>query len=142
MLNRKRAQSLITGAVIFLILIVIGKGLRPKLAVIDAETQNRFREIALASVNAERKAKGIDIKVVIDSGLQEWLDSQPESVINGAKNLSPDLFLKRLPNQKFTLSKASISSISASPFTNLSIILHIQPVPSLQGVHWPQLSCL
>ncbi len=113
MLNRKRAQSLITGAVIFLILIVIGKGLRPKLAIIDSETQHRFREVALASVNAERKAKGIEIEVVMDSDLQEWLDSQPESVIHGDKNLSPDLFLKRLPNQKFTLSQASISSISA-----------------------------
>ena len=36
----------------------------------------------------------------------------------------------------------SISSLDASPFAILSSILHIQPEPSLQGVHWPQLSCL
>ena len=34
------------------------------------------------------------------------------------------------------------SSLVASPFAILSSILHIQPEPSLQGVHCPQLSCL
>ena len=36
----------------------------------------------------------------------------------------------------------SISFISASPVAMRSMTRHIQPVPSRQGVHWPQLSCL
>jgi hypothetical protein len=41
-----------------------------------------------------------------------------------------------------TSSSMSISSTCASPFTSRSITRIIQPVPSRQGVHWPQLSCL
>jgi hypothetical protein len=41
-----------------------------------------------------------------------------------------------------TDSSMSISSTSASPRTRRSITRIIQPVPSRQGVHWPQLSCL
>jgi hypothetical protein len=41
-----------------------------------------------------------------------------------------------------TSSKVSISSISASPRPSRFITRHIQPVPSRQGVHWPQLSCM
>ena len=113
MLTRKRAESLITGTVIFLILIVIGKGLRPDIENIDAETQHRFREVAVASVNAERKAQGIEKKVVTDYALQQWLDGQPDSLINDPEGLSPDHFLKRLPNKKLTLSQASMCCISA-----------------------------
>ena len=97
MLTRKRKESLLTGFIIFFILIVIGNGLRPDLDPIAAETQQRFREVALASVNAERKAQGIKNKVNTDYALQEWLDGQPESLINDAEGISPDLFLKRLP---------------------------------------------
>ena len=113
MLTRKRKESLLTGFIIFFILIVIGNGLRPDLDPIAAETQQRFREVALASVNAERKAQGIKNKVNTDYALQEWLDGQPESLINDAEGISPDLFLKRLPNKKLTLSRASLHCISA-----------------------------
>ena len=41
-----------------------------------------------------------------------------------------------------TCCSMSISSIAASPSRRRSIMRHIQPVPSRQGVHWPQLSCL
>ena len=41
-----------------------------------------------------------------------------------------------------TSSSRSISSGLAPPSTMRSIIRHIQPVPSRQGVHWPQLSCM
>ena len=41
-----------------------------------------------------------------------------------------------------TSSRVSISRGSASPTAMRSITRHIQPVPSRQGVHWPQLSCL
>ena len=41
-----------------------------------------------------------------------------------------------------TESSMSISSTSASPRTSRSMTRIIQPVPSRQGVHWPQLSCL
>ena len=113
MLTRKRKESLLTGFIIFFILIVIGNGLRSDLDPIAAETQQRFREVALASVNAERKAQGIKNKVNTDYALQEWLDGQPESLINDAEGISPDLFLKRLPNKKLTLSRASLHCISA-----------------------------
>uniref|UniRef100_A0A0E9VY16 Uncharacterized protein n=1 Tax=Anguilla anguilla TaxID=7936 RepID=A0A0E9VY16_ANGAN len=36
----------------------------------------------------------------------------------------------------------SISETFAFPRTNRNIILFIQSTPSLQGVHWPRLSCL
>ena len=41
-----------------------------------------------------------------------------------------------------TSDSKSISLNVAFLLTTLSSILHIQPAPSLQGVHWPQLSCL
>ena len=41
-----------------------------------------------------------------------------------------------------TSDNKSISLKVAFLFSTLSNILHIQPTPSLQGVHCPQLSCL
>ena len=41
-----------------------------------------------------------------------------------------------------TSSSMSISRFSARPSAMRSSTRHIQPVPSRQGVHWPQLSCL
>ena len=38
--------------------------------------------------------------------------------------------------------RKAASSTSASPLTRRSMTRIIQPVPSRQGVHWPQLSCL
>lgn len=113
MMNRKRAGSLLRGLMIFLILLVIGKVLRPDSEPIDKETQLRFRQIAVASVNAERKTQGIEKKVVTDDDLQEWLDGQPKSLINKAAGISPDLLLKRLPSKKLTLSQASLYCITA-----------------------------
>ena len=41
-----------------------------------------------------------------------------------------------------TSSSMSISRFYARPSDMRVITRHIQPVPSRQGVHWPQLSCL
>ena len=112
MLSRKRVGSLLTGLMIFLILMV-GNDLRPGSKPIDEETQQRFRQVAVASVNAERKTQGIEKKIVTDDGLQKWLDGQPESLITKTAGISPELFLKRLPNKQLTLSQASLYCISA-----------------------------
>ncbi len=117
MLNRKHAGNLLTGLTIFVILIAIGNFLRPDSQaidqVIDQATQHRFRQVALASVNAERKAQGIEKEVVADSGLQDWLNEQPQSLISNAAGISLDILLEKLPSKKLTLSHASLFCISA-----------------------------
>ncbi|MFP6874667.1 MAG: transglutaminase domain-containing protein [Verrucomicrobiales bacterium] len=113
MLNQKHAGSLLTGLMIFVILIAIGNFLSPGSQAIDQETQHRFRQVAVAAVNAERKAQGIEEKVVNDSELQDWLDEYPESLISNAARTSPDIFLEKLPSEKLTLSHASLYCISA-----------------------------
>jgi predicted transglutaminase-like cysteine proteinase len=113
MLNRKHTGSLLTGLMIFVLLIAIGNFLRPDSQPIDQATQHRFRQVALASVNAERKAQGIEKAVVADSVLQNWLDGQPESLVSKAAEISPGTFLEKLPSKKLTLSHASLYCISA-----------------------------
>ncbi|MCP4847556.1 MAG: transglutaminase domain-containing protein [Verrucomicrobiaceae bacterium] len=113
-MNQKRAGSLLTGLMIFLILVVIGNILHTDSQPIDEATQQRFRQIAVAAVNAERQTQGIKKKVVTDAGLQNWLDGQTETFINETAEISPDLFLKRLPSKQLTLSQASLYYISAA----------------------------
>ena len=63
------------------------------------------------------------------------LDRPGRRVAQRADRVAFDL-LGRLP------AAGRSRSTWASPFTMRVITRHIQPVPSRQGVHWPQLSCL
>ena len=62
------------------------------------------------------------------------LDRPGRRVAEGADRMALDL--------RVTSTSMSISSTRASPRTRRCITRYIQPVPSRQGVHWPQLSCM